>query len=338
MHTPQWRHPATLIGRLIEQPQQFHFFQAVRIIDLWLGREKGGRDYALEHVLRCKNSVSLRFPCSQIEHLEIESVVGQLHHVHLTPSFMGLLGVHGLLPHCYTETIAAQIHFTKNDSGRAFFDIFTHRSMILFYRAWEKSHLEFRHAPQGVGNGDLLRLQTALAIASPSMPAVASLPAEILGRYAALIRHRPVAAATIIRVLSDYFNLPFHLEPFVAAWIPLAEQQRSQLGLQNCGLGQNTLLGSSYRRRDLVVRLRIGPLARAQAESFLAPGRNYQALRAVLALFAVPNLRYEVHPVLRAEDVCPIRLDASAALGRSAFLLSKQSPGDRDDMHYHLNF
>lgn len=357
MRTPQWRYPATLIRRLADQPQQFQFFQAVRIIDVWLRRDGNAHGYTLDSVLRCKNSVSLRFPASEIEQLSIASrepldtdsawqnalARQQLRHIHLTPAFMGLLGVNGVLPYCYTDTVAAQIHFDKNEAGRAFLDCYTHRSMTLFYRAWEKCRVEFRR--DAAGRDEFLGMQLALAAAPTPAPRSATVPEadddrladEVLAHYATLIRQRPVSGDAIVGVLNEYFGVPFQLEPFVGAWVDHPPAQQSQLDV-NCRLGQNTLLGARYWRRDLCARLRIGPLCSADTHHFLEHGGGGKALKAMLALFAPPNLRFEVRVILRAQDVRPARLNADMTLARDTFLTGSPSLVDRDDIRYYLDF
>jgi type VI secretion system protein ImpH len=351
------RLPATVIRRLIDRPQQFQFFQAVRMIDLMLRRDEQAQRPTLERVLRCKNSVSLRFPLSQIEALSTDAEVpvgtdselhaaldqGQLRHIHLTPAFMGLLGVSGVLPYCYTDTIAAQIHFDKDESGRAFLDSFTHRSMMLFYRAWEKSHIEYRHDSKG--KDGFLPLQLALAgaaarLATPHQPKrdAATVADEVVAHYAALIRHRPVSGEVIAAVLSEYFGLPFRLEQFVGAWETLRPEERAHAGKTNCQLGRNMNLGPRYWRRDLCVRLWIGPLSRTQFDQFLPDGDSAPALRAMLALFAVPNIRFEVHLILRARDIAPVKLNFSSKLGRGSFLAGKPTTIDQDKAHDNIQF
>src|SRR5471030_2293757 len=219
MPAPKRRRQSSLIRHLIDQPQRFQFFQAVRIIDLWLRRGAPAHGRTLDAVLRFKNSVSLSFPTSQIEALSVDadgpvdsdgalqSALDnrQLRRIRLTPAFMGFLGVSGVLPYDYTDTIAAQIHFDKNEAGRAFFDTFSHRSMTLFYRAWEKCRVEYRIDDKGCDG--FLQLLLALAgrqatqasvrqqaslrrrasaVAPPDDGAIAD---EVAARYAALIRH-----------------------------------------------------------------------------------------------------------------------------------------------------
>lgn len=357
MFATKRRHPASVIRRLFNRPQQFQFFQAVRMIDLMLRQYKLAQQPTLENVLRCKNSVSLRFPVSQIEALSTDSDVpvgtdtelraalerGQLRHVHLTPAFMGLLGVSGVLPYCYTDTIAAQIHFEKDESGRAFLDSFTHRSMMLFYRAWEKAHIEYRRDSNG--NDGLLPLQLALAGAGhrPATPQLAKTAAgmiadEVVAHYAALLRHRPVSGEVIAAVLSEYFGLPFRLEQFVGAWETLPPEERTCIGKTNCQLSMNINLGARYWRRDLRVRLRIGPLSRKQFDQLLRDGDCAPALKAMLALFAVPNIRFEIHLILRARDRVPIVLGSGPRLGRGNFLGGKPPTVDQDKAYYHIQF
>lgn len=342
--------------RLIERPQQFQFFQAVRLIDLLLKQRAATRRVTLEQVLRCKNSVTLRFPPSQIEAMSIEAhgpldtdaalhqavEDGQLQRVQLTPAFMGLLGVSGVLPYCYTDTIAAQVHLDKNESGRAFLDSFTHRSLTLFYRAWEKSHVEYRR--DGDGNDGLLPLQLALAGAGPRLgtvhrpqPPANPIPDEVVAHYAALLRHRPVSAVVMARVLNDYFRLPIRLEQFAGRWETLRPDEHTCIGESNHQLGMNTMLGPSYWCHDLCVRLCLGPLSRRQFNQFLPDGDGARALEAMLALFACPPIRFEVHLVLRAADIAPFALDSDVQLGYGT-VLGGPATADEDVFQYDIRF
>lgn len=355
MSPTQRRTQAGLIDRLIEQPYRFHFFQAVRLIDLWLRRDAAAHGKTLATVLRCKNSVALGFPPSQIEALAVDAdaletpetadarvapSVRRLRHIRLTPAFMGFLGVNGVLPYDYTATIAAQITFDKNHAGRAFFDSFSHRMMILFYRAWAACHIE--SGADADGRDRFLDAQLALAGRQPArarteaQPAV--IPEEVMARYAALIRHRPMQADLIAGVLADYFRAPVRCEPLVGSWARLDAANRTVLGVQNHALGFGNILGARYWRRDAVVRLWIGPLTRAGFDSFLAAGSAGVALRQLLALFALPAVVFEVRPILRAADVRPARLDDRTQLGHASVLLTEPQATDHDGTRYLIAF
>ncbi|MBJ7314339.1 type VI secretion system baseplate subunit TssG [Rugamonas sp. CCM 8940] len=344
MPTPKWRHPSSLIRRAIEHPQQFDFFQLARVFDLWLR----GQGHTLERFVRFRNSVSLRFPPSQIEALSVAAEVavdtdaalqaaldrGQLRNICITPAFMGFLGVCGVLPYCYTNSVAARIHFNQNEGARAFLDVFSNRSLTLFYRAWEKCRVEYRRDAQG--RDGFLPLQLALAGARPRPRGDGALVEEVVAHYAALIRHRPVSGAVLVGILNEYFGLPFALEQFVGAWETLRPEERSRLGGANRKLGSNAMIGQRYWRRDLCVRLRLGPLARADFDRFLPGSSGQQALTAMLALFAIPNVLFALDLILRAQDVLPVRLGSHQRIGHGAFLVRQPSTVDRNGKRYHI--
>ena len=75
---------------------------------------------------------SLSFPPSQIHAVNWEDEIPLM-----TVNFMGLTGPMGVLPYVYSELIAARAR-NRDRSMAAFFDIFNHRIISLFYRAWEK--------------------------------------------------------------------------------------------------------------------------------------------------------------------------------------------------------
>jgi type VI secretion system protein ImpH len=350
MPTPAWNHPANLMQRLIDQPQKFQYFQAVRVIDQWLRRTAPERRYGLEDMLRCRNSVSLQFPAGEIEAITFDADgtvqtadalqaaldKEQLRRIRLTPAFMGLLGVNGVLPYCYTETIAAQINFDKNEGGRAFLDSFSHRSMVLFYRGWEKCHIEYRRDQNG--EDGLLPLQLALAGVWSRRQRSGQLPEEVIAHYASLIRHRPVSAAMLVGVLKEYFGLPFRLEPFVGGWVPHSQCNLARLGTANCELAVNTTLGPRYRRADLKLRLWIGPLSRREYDHFLPGAPGSKALRSLLGLFDLSNLCFQVRLILRSQHVAAAALDSAIGLGRGVALASRQVTLDNDDTFFEIAF
>jgi|PersoiStandDraft_1058852.scaffolds.fasta_scaffold06002_2 type VI secretion system protein ImpH len=337
----QRRNPAGLIDRLIEQPYRFNFFQAVRLLDLWLRRGRTEHGKSLDSILRFKNSVSLNFPPSQIEAISVHAdavdsgtpAPHQLRQLRLTPAFMGFLGVNGVLPYDYTATIAAQIALNKNEAGRAFFDSFSHRSMLLFYRAWAKSRIECRDI---AGHDSFIDLQLALAGRQERGADAAVLPDEVIARYAALIRHRPVQADLVAGVLAEYFAMPVRCQALVGAWARLDRENRTELGAQNHVLGRGLMLGKRYWRRGAIVRLWLGPLKRADFDCFLPGGTAVKALKAMLALFALPTVAFEVRPILRATDVRPARLDGLTRIGHGAVLLTAPRSADHESAGYHI--
>lgn len=355
MQATQRRFEPAVIERLFAQPYRFEYFQAVRMIELWLRRHGHDGDGAAANFLRFQNSTRLSFPASQIEAIHAEPrelaldrhALGAalrnatLRYVRITPAFMGLLGGAGTLPAHYTERIAGQILHDKDDGARAFLDMFSTRSLALFYEAWRKYRLEMKY--QSRGRDAFLPLLLSLAGVGPAPLRRrfadvdhGGVLDESVGYFATAMRHRPASAVQIARILSEYFAVPISAQQFIGRWyqVPAAEQTR--LGLASVMLGAGALAGARVWQRDLRLRLVIGPLARAAFDSFLPGGAKARALASMLSMMTGVTLEYEVDLVLQAADVAGAALDQSSRgrLGWDTFLVTCGQARDRDDVRY----
>jgi len=323
-----------VIERLLAEPQRFEFFQAVRLLLLWLEERGIAPQQALDAHLRFANSLSLRFPASQVEALALvhDKLPGIARpQFRLTPSFMGLLGAHGTLPAHYTERIQAWTAAEHDDAPRAFLDMFSTRMLALFYGAWKKYRVE--HMAAGASDAFLPLL---LAIAGCT-PGEAGIDERTLALYAGVLRRRPASAAVLGRVLSDVLRVPVALQECVGHWDPLAPAERTALCGVNAVLGQAAMLGARSWRPDLRVRVRIGPLDSAQFARFLPQGAGGRRLAGLLGLFAAPTLSYEVVLVLRRTALAPLQLDGGGRrLGLDSYVLTAPAARDRDDMRYQI--
>lgn len=343
MRTPSQQPAAGLITRLLAEPQRFEFFQAVRLLVLWLGEHGVPPRRALERHLRFRNSLALGFPAGQVEAIVPQRLEDEPPQFFLTPTFMGLLGAHGALPGHVTERIAAweagQPDAELAGAPRAFLDMFTTRMLALFYGAWRKYRVE--HAVAGADGGDgFLPLLLALGGFAPGEHHE-TVDEATLARYAGVLRRRPASGVVLARVLSHHFGVPVALQEGIGYWDALAPDEQSVLGGlpggQGAVLGQAAVLGARCWRPDLRVRVRIGPLRRARFESFLPRAAGARALRTLLGLFAAPTLSYEVVLVLARSELRPVRLAGGPQrLGRDSFLITAEASADRADMVYDM--
>ena len=338
MSSPQRRHHASVIDQLLDAPQHFECFQALHLLLAWLGEHGIDEDAALAQCLRFDNSVSLRFPASQIEALSAEGIgdadallqallAGHRQPLHLTPTFMGFLGSQGVLPSHYSERIAAHQYSERDNSPRAFLDLFSNRTVALFYQAWRKYRLEHGPLRQAF-------LPSLLALAG-CRPGDAD---EAIGLYSGLLQQRNVSSIVMARILGDHFGVPFQISEASGNMVLLSAGEQTALGGANAVLGQRATIGERCRRPDLAVRLRLGPLTAQQHASFLPRAPASQALRHMLMLFGQPLVRYEIVLVLRASEVRGLALTTApqGGLGCNSFLGAAASPRHRDDMHYEM--
>ena len=360
MPAPQRRFEPAVIERLFREPYRFEYFQAVRMLELWLRRRgKPGRGLVAQF-LRFQNSTSLGFPASQIEHLQAEPrdipasapalaaalEEGALKYIRLTPSFMGLLGGHGVLPFHYTERIAEHGSQAKGEpeaeGARAFLDTFSNRSLALFYEAWRKYRLAQQY--QLDGHDAFLPILLSLAglgdkalrrrLAGSGEGAVLD---ESIAYFAASVRHRPASSVQLARVLSEYFGQQVVAEQFIGCWYDVPPAQQTILGSSHAVLGVGTIAGARVWQRDLRLRLVVGPLDRPSFNHFLPGGLAARALGSLLTMFTGMSLEYEVELVLLAADVHNVRLAGDEGrLGWDAYLVEGLQTEDRRDVRYEL--
>jgi type VI secretion system protein ImpH len=321
-----------LIAGLLADPQRFEFAQAVRLLVLALGERGIAPDAALRRHLRFANSLSLRFPASQLEAATEDAAASTYC---LTPTFMGLSGVHGALPLHVTERLQAGAGAVEPDGARAFLDLFSSRMLTLWYGAWRKYRIE--HAVAAPHDAFMpLLLALAGFAGDGSRAGRAGVPDAALAAYAGMLRRRPASAAVLSRVLSSHFGVTVLVQEGIGHWNRLAPDEQSALGA-NAQLGRAAMLGARSWRPDLRVRVHIGPLDRLQFERFLPQAAAAQALRTLLGLFASPTLAYDIVLVLRRAAAGPTQLAAPGRrLGLDSYLLDGPAASDRADLHYEL--
>ncbi len=364
MPAPKRRFEPAVIERLFAEPYRFDYFQAVRMLELWLRRHGTPHEDAVANYVRFHNSTSLAFPASEIEALQPEPPAlardagslgaalqrAQLKYVRITPTFMGLLGANGALPAHYTERIAAHAQGQRDDGPRAFLDAFSNRSLALFYEAWRKYRLELKY--QGGQRDGFMPLLLSLAglghaglrrrlggRADRPCGADDGVRDESLAYFAAMVRQKPASASQVARVLSEYFGHPVRIEQFIGCWYDVPPAQQTALGGANAVLGASALAGARVWQRDLRLRLVVGPLDHASYLSFLPGGAAAGALKNLLAMFTGVTLEYEVQLVLRRDDVPGACLDDARGvrLGWDSFLPHAGIPRDRADVRYELH-
>ena len=358
MHAPQRRFEPAVIERLFQEPYRFDYFQAVRLLELWLKRHGTPQRGMVVNFLRFQNSTSLGFPASQIEAVDTEprelardsASLGAalqsatLKYVRITPSFMGLLGTTGALPAHYTERIAVHLLYQKDEGPRAFLDTYSNRSLALFYEAWRKYRLELKY--QLDGQDTFLPLLLALAgLGSGALrkrladDIGGSVLDESIGYFAASMRHRPASAVQIARVLSEYFGQPVRAEQFIGCWYDVPPGQQTTLGGANAALGAGAMAGARVWQRDLRLRLLVGPLDGASFNAFLPGGKAARALRSMVNMFTGVSLEYEVELVLLAADVRGVSLAEEARgrrLGWDTYLVAGPQANHRRDVRYEI--
>ncbi len=274
--------------------------------------------------------------------------VDDIERIELTPAFMGLLGVAGTLPYHYTETLAHRELYQKDFGPRAFMDVFSHRSVMLFFEAWRKHRLPI----QFEANRRQHFLPMVLSLAGLGQKGLrdrlgaqqGAVADESLAYFAGALQQRTRSPRQLQQMLQHYLKVPVQVEQFVGRWYALPTSHRPSLGGLGAPaiLGRTTTLGERVWQRDLRMRLVLGPLSHQRFQRFLPGGAGAAALKEMLTMFSGVSLEYEVNLRLQQADVqgCSLNSRRGATLGRlgwDTFLQTRPANDDRADVRYDIH-
>lgn len=333
-----------LLGRLLDEPHGFDFFQAVRLLEELRPERAPVGEFAdpSGEVVRFSSPSSVAFPASQIQSLEDGEGSDP---AQMVVNFFGLLGPQGTLPLDYT-LYAARRERAGDTAMKDFLGIFEHRLVSLFYRAWTKSHPSLGAA----GNGDSTdarervdwltrQLLSIVGLSTPGLRGRQPVSDEALLYYAGLLGMPSRPASALEQLVGDYFDVPCEVEQFVGAWYPLQTSAQTALGDESGGLGMGAVSGDEIWDQQGRVRLRIGPLTRRRYEEFLPGGASYSALQALTRFFGNDQFDFEIQLVLARDEAPLCQLDADAnplPLGWTTWLRTAPLERDPDDAVFTL--
>jgi type VI secretion system protein ImpH len=319
-----------LARELKEEAASFGFFQAVRVLELLRpGRAPvGGFADPADEVVRFAVPPALHFPPGEIASLDMEGTGPARMSVYA----FGLTGPQGVLPLAYTQMVADRVR-ERDTAPRDFLDLFHHRMLSLLYRAWRKVRFTVEYG----GPHDRLTRQILdlLGLGLPAGREALGLDPETLVFYAGLLAPPTRSPVALEQMLGDYFDAPVEVESFAGGWYRLQGSDLTRVGedLPSTVLGGGAVVGDEVWDPTARIRIRIGPVARAQYSAFLPGGTAHETLRRLVRFFGHDRLDAEVKLVLRREDVRGLRLggEGQPPLSWGTWLATQPMERDPDD-------
>ena len=321
-----------LMQALLDRPYDFDFFQAVRRIECAhpvLPRIGHSQRPQLDPIRFCQN-VSLAFAPSAID---TYSEATDEHPGRMAVSFFGLLGTNGPLPLAITEYIHDRLHNQKDITLAAFLDIFHHRMISLFYRAWacnqqSVSHDRIEEDRFAVYIGSLFGIGEDSFRNRDAVPDVGKL--HYSGRLACETKN----AEGLREILQDYFGITVDIEQFVGQWIDIPQEHCCRLGesVENGKLGSTLIIGSRFWECQQKFRIKFGPMNFSEYQRMLPGGDSIRRLFAWVKNYVGDELSWELQLILSASEVPSICLGKIGQLGWSTWLSSKEFEEDADDL------
>lgn len=321
-----------LIQELLRHPEQFEFFQAVRLIEraaaeLLRGRavhRVGGTEGPVGEAVRFHALASLTFPAGQIAAITGAAPTGDSGLIpaplDMTVPFMGLTGPDGALPEHYTSLVIERAHLRLKDyTLREFFDLFNHRAISLFFRAWEKYRFPFayeRRQQEGTLEEDLFTtcLYSVVGMGSRTLRERFAFDDQAVLYFGGLFAARCRNAVSLEQLLSDYFGMQAEVVQFQGQWLYLPEDTQSSMPSHACRGGLNLSLGDAAVAGSRVwdvrsrIRIRLGPLSWSQFSTLLPGSPGLRCITELIRLYVGVDLDFDVQLILKREDVPLCRL------------------------------
>jgi type VI secretion system protein ImpH len=326
------RDPVALEHSLERNAARMDFFQLLRLVEAAnpqlprIGASLRARDDAV----RLGQEVSMTFATAALQRFTATSGEAR---ARLAVNFFGLLGPNGPLPLHLTEYTRERLRNEGDPTLLAFFDVFHHRMLSLFYRARAQAEpaisldredqdrfADFVGSLFGIGAlslrgrdriGDFAKLHFAGLLANKSRP-----------------------ASGLAAILSGYFRLPVRVEQFAGHWMRLPAELQTRIGGSDRGnrLGLSTVLGKAVWDCQHKFRIVIGPVGLDDYRRMLPGGAGMQGLLDWVRQYVGGTFDWDVRLILKKDEVPPLRLGGGARLGWSTWPMSVPATRDQDQL------
>lgn len=331
MPTKNRRKNITVIDHLTEQPFDFCFKQAVRLLErsAVLGNSSAANipnkpvaQYMppASEFIRFNTHTSFSFAASDIKSIKKSGGRSASKQWVMNNNFIGLIGGSGILPFHYTETALQRLKL-KDHSMVDFFNIFNHRTTSLFYRATCKysfsiSYEKNKLAPikNDVSDNYTQSILSLIGFGTKHLSNRLHIKDESLIFYSGLFAEKVRTPTGLQQILQNHFCIPVEIKEFVGQWQNLIRDVRTRLSsstttYNNC-LGQSVILGKKGWFAQGKIQIILGPLNKTQLHKF-SPGTNtLKTLDEIVHLYVGLEHGYDFIMRIKKKDI-PERVELS---------------------------
>lgn len=312
------------LNAVLQLAQEQDVFQAIQMLEQLLlaqstqSRKRwqpvGHNHMPAQETLRFKAAPGVAFNGANITRLIPPEKAGEPTALHV--SFMALTGFNGALPRHYSELVMDRLRH-KDRALADFLDLFNHRLVSLFYRAWQKYRLPARYDYNT--ENPIHRVIAALS----GQPEGEFEPA--FAYYAGLFLKAPRNAGNLAQLLGDLFRARVEIRQFAGRWLQMAPDEQTRICRDHRfnRLGEDAVLGrkawSCQDHIDIHIRCRHG----GDTDSLRPGGRQLPLLRRIVRTYLGEPLTFNINLVLPANSQRPMALGTdNARLARHAWMLS----------------
>lgn len=337
--------PHLLMAELEQAAHGFDFFEAVRLIEcLNADKPRLGTSVKVgDDPLRFAQEPELEFSPSTVASYTAHDRISE--RPRLAVNFLGLFGPQGPLPLHLTEYVRERLRHHHDPTFARFADIFHHRMISLFYRAWANARPTVQYDRKetdrfGFYVGALLGIAGKAHRDRDALADRAKL--FYAGHFAAQTKH----PAGLQSIIADVLNVRVRIDEFVGEWMDIQPRDQTRLGISAdiASLGQSALLGAAVWGCQHKFKIVLGPLRLPQYLALLPGGEGLPQLVAIVRNYVGDEFVWDAQLILekaqvpqelalgKTEACDDLSMNGDAQLGWSMWLGPRRSEYDADDL------
>jgi type VI secretion system protein ImpH len=317
----------TPLDQLRSQPHSFSLFAALRVLEQTFAERPrlGESRKAGDDAVRLGHAPHLTFAPSDVAAFDLDDDGTW----RLEQHSFGVFGPNGALPLHLTEHAYERRRHKDDATLVDFINMFQHRLISLFYRAWANSDpatsldrpssdrfVLYLSALAGFGQ--------SAALARDAVPDYAKL--YRIGNFASQAR----SADGLEAILADYFGLPVEIRQFTAGWVQIPRELRCRLGRDGdlASLGIGATLGGATWQCQHKFEIVLGPLTLVKLRDFLPGARGLRELYSLVRRYTSDEWTWQLRLLLRDAEVPGILVGRNGRLGWSTWLGKRREDAD----------
>lgn len=306
----------TFLRNLQSEPWRFDYFTVLRHLErTFADRPRIGDSAARrEDFVQLGQDPFMDFPASNLARV----VLNDDKPLKVFVKYLGLLGPQGALPLATTEE-AYHYVLSQDDAFPRFLDVFNHRFIQLFFRAWADSRPIVQH-DRPKADRFIAYIGSAIGVGSKPYQDLDSVPDAAKLGFAGLMGAQAKCASRLAGAVCGLFNVKAEVEEFVGSRLMIEAAEWTILGGRYNRLGEDMLLGRTVFSVQDKIRVRIFTKNLAQYIRFLPTGDLCEPLADLVFFYNGEQLDWDVELAIPTGAVEPIRIGKFGQLGWTSWM------------------
>jgi type VI secretion system protein ImpH len=304
------------LRNLEAEPWRFDYFTVLRYLErMCVDRPRIGDSAARrDEFVQLGQDPFMDFPASNLARV----VQSENKPLRLFVKYLGLLGPQGALPLATTEE-AYHYVLSQDDAFPRFLDVFNHRFIQLFFRAWADSRPIVQH-DRPDADRFVAYIGSTIGVGSRPYQNLDSVPDAAKLGFAGLLGAQTRSASRLAGAIGGLFKVKAEVEEFVGTRLAIEADEWTLLGTVYNSLGKDVLLGRTIFSVQDKIRVRVFTRSLAQYTRFLPTGDLCERLVDLVFFYNGEQLDWDVELAIPAGAVEPIRIGRFGQLGWTTWM------------------